>query len=182
MTPVWNAIVFLINIRLKLSIPTYIVLCLITLVTRPHVGVGGGLVPPQARNLTCGGGLVPPRPTLIACRYRQLVPPQKVAHAHTWAWGGTGGGLAPPQARNLTCGGGTGPPPDRRLIACRYRQLVPPQKVAHAHVCSRPRMNETVSKKIKFSRFIVNYIISSRTIEKIFGNKLGSMCGINNLL
>jgi len=40
-------------------------------------GLGGGLVPPQAKNLTCGGGTGPPRPTLIACRYRQLVPPPK---------------------------------------------------------------------------------------------------------
>jgi len=51
---------------------------------------------------------------------------------HTWAWGGLGG-LAP-QARNLTCVGGGLFPPDRHLIACRYRQLVPPPKVAHAHV------------------------------------------------
>jgi len=50
------------------------------------VGVGG-LVPPQARNLTCGGGLVPPDRHRIACRYRQLVPPpKKVAHAHVCLW------------------------------------------------------------------------------------------------
>jgi len=42
----------------------------------PHVGVGGGDWSPQARNLTCGG-LVPPDRHLIACRYRQLVPPPK---------------------------------------------------------------------------------------------------------
>jgi len=52
---------------------------------------------------------------------------------HTWAWGGLGGGTGPPPGRKFNVWGDWSPP-DRDLIACRYRKLVPPQKVAHAHV------------------------------------------------
>jgi len=50
----------------------------------PHVGVGGGLVPP-GQEFNVWGGTAPPDRHLIACGYRQLVPPpKKVAHAHVW--------------------------------------------------------------------------------------------------
>jgi len=44
-------------------------------ITRGRGGGAGGTGPPKARNLTCVGGLVSPDQDLIACRYRQMVPP-----------------------------------------------------------------------------------------------------------
>jgi len=42
--------------------------------------------------------------------------------------GGTGGAWSPPGQEFNGGGGGLVPPPDWHLIACRYRQLVPPPK------------------------------------------------------
>jgi len=50
---------------------------------------------------------------------------------HTWTWGDCGGLV--PQAKKFNVWGDWSLP-NRDLIACRYRELVPP-KVAHAHVC-----------------------------------------------
>jgi len=60
----------------------------------------------------------------IRVRAYDYPPPTDQSHTQcarppTKAWGDWS-----PQARNLTCGGLV--PPDRHLIACRYRQLVPP--------------------------------------------------------
>jgi len=60
----------------------------------------------------------------------------KLSLGRLWLWShvGVGGGTGPPPGRKFNVWGGDWSPPDRDLIACRYRKLVPPKS------CSRPRM------------------------------------------
>jgi len=69
-----------------------------------------------------------------------------LTYHHTWAWGG---GTGPPTGQKFNVWG-AGPPPDRDLIACRYRQLVPPPKKKS---CSSPSMLTTT--KI---RILINFL------------------------